>query len=72
MCAITSCCFVLSPDQPDMARHLPHLLGLLAHLLPLLRACGVRHRPGHHADWRPGLFPGRVLGQQAAVFRRLR
>ena len=55
-----------------MAGHLPPLLGLPAHLLPLLRARGVWHRPGHHADWRPRLFPGSLLGQQATVLRRLR
>lgn len=61
---VISCCFVLVfTDQPDMAGHLPHLLGLLAHLLPLLRARGVRHRPGHHADGRPRLFPRSLLGQ---------
>lgn len=53
-----------------MAGNLPPLLGLPAHLLPLLWAPGVRHRPRHHAHRCPSLFPGSILGQQATVLWR--
>lgn len=72
-CKVASDVSICGPSgQPVLASDLPAVLGLPADLLPLLGARGVWHRPGHHADRRPCLLPGSLLGEQATVLQRHR